>query len=43
MYNKTMNMNNVYESPQIEILEVEVEKGYFGTIPDYEKGEFDWN
>ena len=38
-----MDMKNVYESPKIEILEVEVEKGYFGTIPDYEKGEFDWN
>ena len=36
-------MNNVYESPQIEILEVEVEKGYFGSIPDYEEGEFDWH
>ena len=38
-----MNMNNVYESPQIEILEVEVEKGYFGSIPDYEDVEFDWD
>ena len=38
-----MNMNNVYESPQIEILEVEVEKGYFGTLPDYEEGESDWH
>ena len=38
-----MNMNNVYESPQIEILEVEVEKGYFGTLLDFEEGEFDWH
>ena len=36
-------MKNVYESPKIEILEVEVEKGYFGTIPAFEEGEFDWN
>ena len=27
-----MNMNNVYETPQIEILVVEVEKGYFVSV-----------
>ena len=35
-------MNEIYESPQIVILEVEVEKGYFGTIPPYDEEDFDW-
>jgi hypothetical protein len=38
-----MNMNNVYETPQIEILVVEVEKGYFGSITDYDEEEFEWD
>ena len=32
-----------YESPRVEILEVEVEKGYFGTIPNYDEEVFPWN
>lgn len=32
-----------YETPQIEIWEVDVEIGYLGTIPPYDEGEFDWN
>jgi hypothetical protein len=38
-----MDMKNVYESPKIEILEVAVEKGYFGSIPDYEEEDFEWD
>jgi hypothetical protein len=36
-------MDIVYESPQMEVWEVAVEKGYFGTLPDYENEDFDWN
>lgn len=36
-------MNKDYESPLIEILEVEVEKGYFGTLPSYDEEDFKWN
>lgn len=35
-------MNNDYESPLIEILEVEVEKGYMGSIPSYDEEDFNW-
>jgi len=30
----TMN----YEAPQVEIIEVEVEKGYAASVPDYPNG-----
>ena len=36
-------MDCIYESPQIEILDVKVEQGYVGSIPGYDEGEFDWN
>ena len=36
-------MNKDYESPLIEILEVEVEKGYLGTLPSYDEEDFKWN
>ena len=36
-------MENVYESPLVEILEVSVEKGYWGTISDYDDEKFEWN
>ena len=36
-------MNKDYESPLIEILEVEVEKGYMGSIPSYDEEDFNWN
>jgi hypothetical protein len=36
-------MNKDYESPLIEILEVDVEKGYLGSIPSYDEEDFNWN
>ena len=36
-------MNKDYESPLIEILEVEVEKGYLGSIPSYDEEDFNWD
>ena len=36
-------MNKDYESPLIEILEVDVEKGYLGSIPLYDEEDFNWN
>ena len=36
-------MENNYEPPLVEILEIEVEKGYLGTIPPYEDDDFLWD
>lgn len=36
-------IGRIYEAPQVEILEVGVEKGYLGSIPSYDEGEFDWD
>ena len=36
-------MNKDYESPLIEILEVDVEEGYLGSIPSYDEEDFNWN
>jgi len=33
----------VYEIPQVEVLEVVVEKGYWGSIPSYDEDDFDWS
>ena len=36
-------IDSIYETPQVEMLEVDVEKGYLGSIPPYDEGEFDWD
>jgi len=36
-------IDSIYEAPQVEMLEVDVEKGYLGSIPPYDEGEFDWD
>lgn len=36
-------MEKDYESPLVEIWEVEVEKGYLGSIPSYDDEDFNWN
>lgn len=36
-------IGRIYEAPQVEILEVDVEKGYLGSIPPYVEDEFEWD
>lgn len=39
-------IKEIYESPQVEVIEVEVERGFAGsgneTIEEYQDGEFSW-
>lgn len=38
-------IKEIYESPQVEVIEVEVERGFAGsdeTIDEYQEEEFSW-
>ena len=36
-------MEDNYVPPFVEILDVEVEKGFLGSIPSYDDEDFNWN